>query len=272
MPETADDEPGSSAGVSWGVAPLEVAPSAPPFWLDIPLPDLRTTENIVPLPPVVAPARLWEGSFELGLNGSEGNNPAFDFRFGFDAKRKTPKNVFTFHMDYNKKNTREVKTVNRLFSESRYERLFVGTPWKCFTHGTFEYDELKPNAARVAGDVGVGRQLYKSDFNTVSGRLGAGVSHEFESPSNAYVPEAIFGLDFERQIGKRQKLVCSFDYMPDITGFNQYRLRTNANWEVMLDQEMKLSLKFNVLDRYDSTPEGAKANDLDYSAVLLWKF
>jgi hypothetical protein len=31
-------------------------------------------------------------------------------------------------------------------------------------------------------------------------------------------------------------------------------------------------LKLSVIDRYDSTPQGARPNDLDYSTLLLWTF
>ena len=34
---------------------------------------------------VVEPAVCWEGSFELGLNGSAGNSDVFNFRVGADA-------------------------------------------------------------------------------------------------------------------------------------------------------------------------------------------
>ncbi len=40
----------------------------------------------------------------------------------------------------------------------------------------------------------------------------------------------------------------------------------------MISRAMNLSMKLSVLDRYDSTPDGAEANDLDYSAVLLWSY
>jgi hypothetical protein len=33
-----------------------------------------------------------------------------------------------------------------------------------------------------------------------------------------------------------------------------------------------LSLKLSVIDRYDSTPQGARPNDLDYSTLLIWVF
>jgi len=261
--------PALSAGA---LGPADPSTSDLPPVLAIPLPEVKTTENVVRLPPVVPAVRLWESSFEFGINGSEGNNPAMDLRVGFETKRKTPRNTFWLDFDYNKKTTRRAETANRLFTETRYERLYLNTPWKSFAHGTLEYDEFKPYDMRWAGDAGVGRQLYDNDFTSLTARLGTGVSHEVGGPNEDYVPEAVFGLDFERRLGKRQKIRITMDYMPDITEFGEYRLRTNAGWEVVLDQDMNLSLKLNLLDRYDSTPEGAKANDLDYSAVLLWKF
>ena len=35
--------------------------------------------------------------------------------------------------------------------------------------------------------------------------------------------------------------------------------------------DQNLSFKLSVIDRYDSTPDGRKPNDLDYALLLLWK-
>ena len=39
--------------------------------------------------------KLWDGSFNLGLDGSEGNTEAFNFRFGVNAVRKTEFSILT---------------------------------------------------------------------------------------------------------------------------------------------------------------------------------
>ncbi len=51
-----------------------------------------------------------------------------------------------------------------------------------------------------------------------------------------------------------------------------YRLNSQVNWEVVIDEENHLSLKIGVVDRYDSTPEGKEPNDLDYKTVVVWSF
>ena len=45
-----------------------------------------------------------------------------------------------------------------------------------------------------------------------------------------------------------------------------------AGWEIALCKAWGLSLKLSVIDRYDSTPQGARPNDLDYSTLLIWVF
>ncbi len=216
--------------------------------------------------------KLWEGTIELGLDGTQGNTENFNFRFGFDTKRKTEQNVITFDFDYSKKTNKQIETANRAFLDWRYERLFHDSPWTCFVHGTVDYDEFKMFNVRVSVDLGLGYRFIKTESTSLAARMGAGFSHEIDSPDERYVPEAVYGLDFEHRLNSRQKLTASTEYTPDMTGFRNFRLQTRAGWEVLIDEQMNLSLKLTVLDRYDSTPNGARPNDLDYSAVVLWKF
>ena len=218
------------------------------------------------------PPRLWKGSFELGLDGTEGNSQTLNFRFGVDAKRTTPDNVLNFDLDYRRNTTEDEETAHRAFLDWRAERLFGESPWSCFVHGTVDYDEFKAFDVRVTVDLGLGYQLIETDSTTLTARFGGGCSHEIGSSNEDYVPEAVFGLDFERQLTRRQKLACAVEHTPDMTDFGECRLTGRASWEALIDQEMNLSLKLSVLNRYDSTPDGAKSNDLDYAAVLLWKF
>jgi putative salt-induced outer membrane protein YdiY len=218
------------------------------------------------------PKRLWKGNVELGLDGSEGNSQRFNLRFGVDAKRKTDQDVLSLDLDYHKHQSHSEETAHRAFLDWKYEWLFQDSPWTWFGHGTVDYDEFKAFDVRVSIDAGLGYQFIETDATTLVGRCGGGWSREIGGPDDEYVPEAVFGLDFERQLTKRQKLTATVDYMPDVTDFSDFRLRVKSAWEVLLDAEMNLSLKLSVLDRYDSTPHDAKPNDVDYAATLLWSF
>ena len=106
----------------------------------------------------------------------------------------------------------------------------------------------------------------------VSVDRGGSMPLNIGGPDDTYVPEAVFGLDFEHRLSKRQKFTLSNEFAPDVTALDDFRLNTQAGWKVVIDEEMNLSLKLSVLNRYDATPHGAKPNDVDYSAVLLWSF
>jgi putative salt-induced outer membrane protein YdiY len=226
-------------------------------------------------PVITAPApppKLWEGSFEFGLDGSEGNTQTFNLRVGADLKRKSKFHILAFDLDYYKSSNASIETANRAFLDWRYERLFDPSPWTWFVHGTVDYDEFQAFDLRVALDTGLGYHFIKTDTTSLLGRFGGGFSREIGGPNDRYVPEGVFGLDFEHQLNKRQKLTATVDYTPDVTNFGNYRVNSKAGWEVVLDEEANLSLKVSVLDRYDSTPNGLRPNDLDYAVTLLWSF
>jgi putative salt-induced outer membrane protein YdiY len=214
----------------------------------------------------------WDGSLDLGMDGSEGNSETFNLHVGFHAKRKADNNILTLGLDYNKQTAQTVSTTNRLYFDGRFERMLGASRWSLFAHETVEYDEFQPFDVRDTSDAGVGYRAIKNDNTTLVGRFGAGFSHEYGGPENGqYIPEIVFGLQLERQISKRQKFIGVAEYAPDVGDFLRYRLRTQAALEVLLDQEKNLSLRMGVLERYNSLPNGARPNDLDYALTLMWK-
>jgi len=215
---------------------------------------------------------LWEGNVELGINGSRGNSSTFNFRFGTHLDRKTPTEELNLDVKYRKTTDDHRETANRLFGEGRNEWLVPDSPWTYFIHGTTEFDEFRMFDVRVTSDAGVGYQLIDSPTTQLTVRGGAGFSREIGGPDDSYVPEAVFGSKFEHRLTKRQKLTASADYFPDMTAFNDFRVNSEFSWLYSFDDEDSLSLKLSVLDRYDSTPNGSIANDLDYAALLLWSF
>jgi putative salt-induced outer membrane protein YdiY len=222
-----------------------------------------------PLPP---PPKLWEGSFELGINGTEGNSRTLNYRSGAKLKRKTEWDTLSAEVDYRQDRAGSVTTANRAFLDGRYERLLGQSPWTGFLHTLVDYDEFKEYDLRVSLDAGVGYHFLRTDQTTLIARAGGGVTDEIGGPDPRYIPETVLGLEAEHKISKRQKLSASVEYRADVTDFGDYRVHTKAGWEVVLDEEAHLSLKLGVLDRYDNTPSASKPNDLDYSAMLLWSF
>ena len=296
-PQATDPDPRLYGPEIWRLPPVTAPAAVPPALVMPPVETIPTPPPVGPAPvanvPLALPGvslcdavgalevkpsaessdKLWDGSFDLGLDGSEGNSETYNFRFGLHAKRKTENTVLTLGLDYNKQTAQTVATADRAFFEGRYEWLFTDSRWSCFAHETVEYNEFQAYDVLDTTDLGLGYRLIKNEATTLIGRFGGGFSHEYGGPeSGRYVPEAVFGLNLERKINKRQKFLGSMEYAPNVTEYTRYRVRTQAAWEVLLDEDMNLSMRMGVLERYNSMPTTARQNDLDYALTLLWKF
>ena len=222
--------------------------------------------------PICPPPKLWEGSVEFGLNGSQGNSEVFNFRLGANTKRKTPLNELSLSLLYIKNTQDGDETANRAFLEGRNEWLQPDSPWTRFVHGTGEYDEFRAFDFRIAADAGWGYSFVRNPATTLIGRFGPGFSHEIGGPDDSIVPEAVLGMEFEHKFTERQKLILSSTVYPDISDFGEYRANSKAAWEMLVDPVWGVSLQLSILNRYDSTPNGAEPNDIDYSMLLIWAY
>jgi hypothetical protein len=168
--------------------------------------------------------------------------------------------------------TAGVLTQNSGRFNSDFDRLLGDTRWSAFNKLGLEWNEFKPFDLRVNVNGGAGYYWLRDDQSTFVTRFGAGASREIGSPDDSWIPEALFGVESEHQLTATQKLKAKIDYFPSWNDFSDYRLVSDVSWEMLLDGTENLSLKLAATDRYDSTPQGALANDLFYSLLLLYKF
>lgn len=213
----------------------------------------------------------WEKGIELGINGSEGNAQAFSMMAAGRLKRETDRSILGVDIVYAKTEAQDVMTQHYAFLNSRLDYKLGDSRWTLFNITRLEYDEFKAFDLRLAINGGIGYDFIKTDTRKLTGRFGAGASREFGGADDSWVAEAVFGADYIHKISDRQRLAITSDYYPSWADFTDYRLVTQASWELLLDEETNLSLKIGLLDRYDSTPQGLQHNDLDYFITLLWK-
>ena len=163
-------------------------------------------------------------------------------------------------------------TANTALSDGRLEWPMPNTPWNYFIHGLTEYDEFKAFNVRISGDTGFGYEWIQNDATTFITRTGLAFSHEIGGPDNTIHPELLFGGEYKHKFNATHTVSMKIDYYPNVTEFSDFRLNSVASWEIALAQAWGLSLKLSIIDRYDSTPQGARPNDLDYSTLLIWTF
>lgn len=214
----------------------------------------------------------WDGSVQLGADGTSGSSETFNITFGVNAKRQFEVGSFKFDIDYKRNNSDSVITANRLFFDCKYEYPYSDGRWTLFAQDEVTYDEFQPWDLQVAISAGVGYYLWKTETTKLQTLWGGGFSQDIGGPDDEYVPEMHFGVNGEHQINKRQKFIASCDYYPDVTDFTESRMVSKASWEVLLDEEVNLSMKFNVNQRIYCPNPGGNQNEVDYSVLLMWKF
>lgn len=214
----------------------------------------------------------WEGSAELGLNGTEGNSQTFNIRSGAKAKYSQPWVEQVYEIIHVDNSADGVKTASNGFFDGRVTFPFSGTPWSYFLHGRVEYDEFRDYDLRLSGDTGLAYDWWKTDLSKFQTRAGLSTSREIGGLENRFQPELTFGADLSHKFDDRQKVSVTIDYYPTVDDWQDYRINTNASWEIVVSQAWGLSAKLSVIDRYDNTPQGKRPNDLNYAALMLWAF
>ncbi|GAB5404653.1 MAG: hypothetical protein Aurels2KO_28840 [Aureliella sp.] len=218
------------------------------------------------------PMNGWENSAELGINGSDGNAESFAFQTGTRFKRKTDFTLFDLRATHNQTRANGIQTQNNTLIFADWERNLKDSRWSTFIKNGLEWDEFKAFDVRYNINSGLSYAWFDTDDLTLKGRFGAGASREFGGPDNTWAPEALFGGDYEHQVTQRNKLIAKVDYFPEWDNFANFRLIADVAWEYLIDEEGNLSLKMGINDRYDSTPNGRRPNDINYNALLLYKF
>ena len=212
----------------------------------------------------------WDGSVELGLSGSQGNTNTNSLRTGFDLTRETPRTKWGVDLVYAKNESNDVETQHNALFNSNWDYKLANPRWTAYSKLGLEYDEFRAFDLRSSLNGGLGYHFIMVPKTKLRSRLGTGASREIGGVDDNWKPEADLGVDFENKISDRQRLKFTTDYYPTWKDSSDYRLVTDASWEFMLDAANNLSLKVSVIDRYDSTPDGAERNDVDYAVLLLW--
>lgn len=232
-------------------------------------PEVLKTLPVAPAPP---PPKIWGGGLELGLSGAQGNSDNFNFRIGGNAKRETSSSITKTDFLYSYASQNSIRSENRGQLDGRQEWPFPNNPLSVFVSGQAAVDEFKAYELRLSAHSGMGYDFWKNDKGLFKGRLGAGGSQEYGGPNNRFEPEGLAGIDLEHRFNQRYKVVGTFEYYPGFRSLGDYRLQGKAAVEVLIDPDWNLTLRVGAQDRYDSTPEGRRPNDIEYFAVLLWKF
>lgn len=236
-------------------------------------PPIVIPDGSMPAPP---PQRMWTGGFEFGINGSQGNTDVLNLRLGASADRKTERNFYHSDVLYTLSKQDGKTRSNQALWNVRDEILFPNSPWSVFAAFQLEFDEFRDYDLRAGVYSGLSYSWLTSDRTAFKTRAGAGAVREIATnrtdTQDRWVPEALFGLDFNHRFTDRQSFMMNADMYPSLSKLGQYRVRARAAYEIVIDPEHCVVLRLGVQNRYDTNPGNAKRNDLNYFATLLFKF
>lgn len=214
----------------------------------------------------------WDTSLELGINGSSGTSESLSIRAGGAIKRESRFSKLDLSATHNRTTTGGESTQNNAQLDARNDWLLDDkSPWTLFGSGNVFYDEFQAFDLQTNANTGIGyRFVHEPDLGLI-GRVGAGTAREFGGPDDRWVPESLFGFEYNQKLSSTQKFYTKLDYFPEWDEFGEFRLVADAGWEIELVQPSNLSLKISANDRYDSTPNGAEPHLVNYSVLLLLK-
>ena len=214
----------------------------------------------------------WDTGIELGINGSSGTSDSFSMRTGGYIKRASRFSKLDLSTYYNRTGSGGVLTQNNAQFDVRNDWLLDDkSPWTLFATNSVFYDQFKDFDIQTNVDTGVGYRFFHDPDLQLIGRVGGGTSREFGGEDERWVPEGLFGFEYNQQLCSTQKFYAKLDYFPELDEIGEYRMVADTGWEVVLVQPSNLSLKISAQDRYDSTPNGAEPHLINYSVLLLLK-
>ncbi len=215
----------------------------------------------------------WEFSLVLGLSIRAGDNDDETFNGGFTATRETPAVRTRFDASYFVDISETETEDNKFQAGVRHDWLLPKSRWFYFAQGRYDFDDFQSWDHRVSTHGGVGYDLVKTEDFLFQVRGGVGGVKEFGSDDEDLRPEGLISPGIVWQINDRQKLTAESTLFPDLEDLSEFRVLTNGQWTLLLDEKNRLSLNLSLQHEYESTVDpGDDRNDFRLVAGLQFDF
>ncbi len=243
----------------------------------------RPADGEEPLPTPPEPPIEWDSRLELSLNLREGRSTTRDGRVTWESGFSTEKQTFRYDTSYRIRADRSNRTEQRFTIGTFWERPRISTPWSVFAQGRYEYDEFNAWDQRVTASGGFGYQLLTRDDVDEDGneferwnvklRGGLGGRREFGSDDEDLNPEGLIGGELVYRLSPRQRFNAVSTYFQTLDEKEDFRIVTNAEYEVDIDQLNGMSLKLGLAHEHQAqTPANVRRDDLSIFAALVLNF
>ena len=215
----------------------------------------------------------WEFSLVLGLRARAGNTDSQTFNAAFTASRETPAVRTRFDASYYLDISESDKTDSKLTAGVGHDWLLPKSRWFYFAQGRYDFDDFQSWQHRLGTHAGVGYHLVKTEDFLLKLRGGIGGAKEWGSDDQDLRPEGLFSSGIVWQISDRQKLTAESTVFPDLQDLSEFRVLTNGQWSLLLDEKNRLSVNLSLQHEYQSIVDpGIDRNDFRVVAGLQFDF
>ncbi|MDP6979501.1 MAG: DUF481 domain-containing protein [Myxococcota bacterium] len=202
----------------------------------------------------------WKKYVGLGFTGTDGNvnesRLVADAKGEFENDRHRRKLTSQFYISKPDSDS-DAKTDRKAFVD--YEE-----NWKPFENmvyfiGTARYDYERFQAwnSRIAGSLGVGYELYKTERTALRGSVGGGVAYKFQTDGNADVdnetiPEGVIRVSLDHNVMKGVDFTTTHSYYPNFDDTDELRVISDAELKADIGEAGGLNVAVGVINEYDS--------------------
>jgi putative salt-induced outer membrane protein YdiY len=187
------------------------------------------------------------------------------------------KHTVTVDMTYRRSESDGERTVNRFSSSWDNSWIQPDGNWSFFTTLQFDWAEFQKWDQRLVGDLGISYYLiqYQEEDEkfALSLRLGSGLRKEFHSENQELIPEGLLGLSLLWTLSEKQSFSADSTWYPDYEDVSNYRVVTNASWNLQLESSGNLQFSLGLLHEYDSVvSEDVEKTNLQLTAGITYSF
>jgi putative salt-induced outer membrane protein YdiY len=213
----------------------------------------------------------WTNSISGGLTLARGNTDTTLMSADFVGTKKTPDNEYTGTADvaYGEQDSKQ--TVDDYKASFRWDHIFTDR-WYSYLRTDGLRDYISDVDYRFTLGPGVGYYLLKQT-NIVTLAVGGGVNFEAQSLGNQGDTFATLRLadKFEYKINSHARIWQTVEFLPEISGWNNYLINFELGAEASLTKSF--SLKSFLDDNFNSEPAlDHVKNDVRLITAIAYKF
>ena len=219
----------------------------------------------------------WRQRITLGFSYQQSQFNSMDISTAYHAEKREGDNTVAIDLTYRFSESEDVRTTNWLSSSIANTWHGNQGDWDVFTTLKLDWSEFQSWDQRLIADGGFEFQLWSNDkidsASTLKGRIGLGARQEFDSINEDLIPEGLLGLKYQWEISDSQSLTADSTWFPDLNDSDNYRVVTNAKWNMQLESIENLRLSIGLLHEYDSIVASDVKNDfLHITAGIEYAF